>query len=237
MGRSIATLATLLIAACTTVDPRATGHPPSDPAMLGARLDAAVPALIETHKVAGVGIAVIEDGRLAWTGYYGDRAPGAPITAETMFNTASVAKTVTAETVLRLADAGLLSLDEPIAAHWQEKDLASDPRYRALTPRIILSHRSGLLNWSYAYEDGKLAFVSDPGARLTYSGAAYEMLVHFVEAKLGRDFESLAREHVYEPMGLQLISLSRQPWIDTHITHSMDAEGTFHAPYTYPGTR
>lgn len=200
-------------------------------------LESEIPRLISKYNVAGVGVALIADGEVAWSGYYGERAAGAPLTPETMFNTASVAKTVTAETVLRLAEAGRISLDEPIAAHWSEKDLVDDPRYRVLTPRIILSHGTGLLNWSFAYEDGKLAFTTEPGERLTYSGAGYEMLVHFVEAKLDQDFESLARTYVYEPMGLERVSLSRQEWIDSYITHSMDSEGVYHAPYTYPNTR
>lgn len=212
--------------------------PQSSPTIpVAAALGSAIPRLISKYDVAGVGMALIAGGEVAWSGYYEERAAGSPLTPETMFNTASVAKTVTAETVLRLAEAGRISLDEPISAHWSEKDLMDDPRYAMLTPRIILSHRAGLLNWSYAYEDGKLAFIAGPGERLTYSGAGYEMLVRFVEAKLAQDFESLARTYVYGPMGLEKVSLSRQEWIDPYITHSMDEEGVYHAPYTYPNTR
>ncbi|MBW3670596.1 MAG: beta-lactamase family protein [Acidobacteria bacterium] len=228
------TLVSFLFASCASL-PDTT--PPADVVTVTERLVDAIPQLISNHGVAGVGVAIIDDGAVAWTGYYGERAAGEAVTADTMFNTASLAKTVTAEVVLRLVDAGRVSLDEPIAGHWSEKDLADDPRYRHLTPRILLSHRSGLLNWPYAYDDGKLAFIAEPGEKLTYSGAGYEMLVHFVEAKLGRDFESLAREVLYEPVGLKQISLSRQEWIDAYITHSMDRSGVYHEPYTYPNVR
>lgn len=227
-------LAFPLLTGCAHQMARPMAPGPSSAARVAATLEKEIPQLIDKHKVAGVGMALIEDGAIVWSGSFGERAPGEPVTPATMFNTASVAKTVTAETVLRLAEAGLISLDEPIAVHWREKDLVDDDRYRLLTPRIILSHQTGLLNWSYEYEDGKLAFVADPGERLTYSGAGYEMLVHFVEAKLGEKFESLAQTYLYDPMGLKNISLSRQAWIDPYITHSMDSEGAYHKPYTYP---
>ena len=198
-------------------------------------LETKVLPLISDHKVAGVGIALIDEDEVAWTGYFGQRTAEKGIDAQTMFNTGSVAKTVTAETVLRLVEDGRLSLDEPIADHWSEPDLVDDDRYGLLTPRIILSHRTGLLNWSYAYPDGKLAFVAEPGEKLTYSGVGYEMLVNFVQTKLGEDFETLARQYVYEPMDLVQISLSRQDWIDPFITDPMDSEGVYHKPYTYPG--
>jgi hypothetical protein len=38
-----------------------------------------------------------------WTGYYGDQAPSVAASRGTMFNVASITKTVAAETVLRLA--------------------------------------------------------------------------------------------------------------------------------------
>lgn len=201
------------------------------------KLEAEIPLLISRHRVAGVGMALIEDGKLVWAGSFGERAPGHPVTERTMFNTASLAKTITAETVLRLVQENLVSLDEPIAAHWSEPDLVDDPRYGMLTPRLILSHRSGLLNWPHAYDDGKLAFVTEPGERLSYSGAAYEMLVNFIEAKLGEDFEALARSQLYAPLQLESISLSRQHWIDSRITHPMDVNGNWHEPYTYPGIK
>ena len=231
-------LLALVFAGCAPGTAGPATAPAADPAGGGrfARLEAQIPGLIAKHRVAGVGIALIEESQVVWSGSFGERAPGEPVTAETMFNTASVAKTVTAETVLRLVQDGRISLDEPISRHWTEDDLAGDPRYGSLTPRILLSHRSGLLNWPFAYEDGKLAFVSEPGERLTYSGAGYEMLAHFVEAKLGEDFEALARSAVFEPMGLRGISLSRREWIDPFIPRPMDGDGVYHPPYTYPGS-
>lgn len=201
-------------------------------AQRAAALDAGVPAIIRSRRIAGVGVALIRDGRLAWTGYYGEQGPGVPASRTTMFNTASLAKSITAETAVRLASAGMLSLDEPIAAWYLEPDLADDPRYARLTPRIILSHRSGLLNWEYQYKNKKLAFVADPGTRFGYSGAAYDILAKFLEKKSGLGFEELVSKTVFEPLGMTHTSMRRRASIDALVTTPMNADGVYEAPYT-----
>ncbi len=132
-----------------------------------AKLDAAMarwmPDIVRAEKIGGIGIAVVRDGRLIWSGHYGEQAPGVPIGADTAFNTASIAKTVTAETLLALAAAHRIDLDEPIGGYVRSPGLDGDPRYKLLTTRILLAHRSGLRNWADDYPDGKLAFDWEPG--------------------------------------------------------------------------
>jgi len=56
------------------------------------RVDMTMPGFITQYHVAGAGVGVIRDGKLVWTGYYGEQAPGVPANARTVFNTASVEK-------------------------------------------------------------------------------------------------------------------------------------------------
>jgi CubicO group peptidase (beta-lactamase class C family) len=195
-------------------------------------IDAAMPGILKARRVAGAGIAVIRDYRVVWTGYYGEQGPGVPASRTTMFNTASLAKSITSEAVLRLVEQGKVSLDEPIAKSYTDPDLAGDRRFGRLTPRLILSHRSGLLNWSYDYKDGKLAFVADPGTRFGYSGAAFDILARFLEKKLGADFETLVENTVFKPIGMSSVSMRRRAAIDARVTTPMNGEGTYDAPYT-----
>ncbi len=106
-----------------------------------------VPRLLSEYQAAGAGVGIIHDGVLVWTGCYGEQSAGVAASAQTVFNTASVAKTLTAETLLALAEKNLIALDDPIHTHVDHPDLGSDPRFRQLTPRLLLSHRAGLLNW------------------------------------------------------------------------------------------
>lgn len=200
-------------------------------------LETEITAALERRNVGGLGLAVIRDGKVVWTGYYGEQAPGVPVTAQTMFNTASVAKTIITETVLRLVDRGDLSLDDPIADFYQHPHLAHDPRYRKLTPRVILSHQTGLLNWPYLYEDRKLAFVHDPGTgEISYSGAAVEMLAKYLEQRFGKSYPELVEDVLFEPLGVEGIEVRREAWMDGRVPHPLDSDGNYHAPFTrYPG--
>jgi CubicO group peptidase (beta-lactamase class C family) len=191
-----------------------------------ARFDELVPRWIDEYDVAGVGVGVIEDGELVWTGFWGEQAPGVPAGPDTVWNTASVAKTMTAETLLALDARGEIDLDEPIAPYVDHPDLESDPRYEMLTPRLLMSHRAGLLNWPHSYDDGRLAFDHDPATRFSYSGAGVRLAARYAEAKTGRDFEELAREQVLEPLGIEEMSLGRmRPWLQGRHAQPMGEDG------------
>ena len=157
---------------------------------------------LETYPSAGVAMVRIVDGEIAWEGYAGEQGPGVPANASTLFNTASIAKTLTAELVLRLAEAGHLSLHEPVSSEYVHPDLAGDPRHEQLTPAILLSHQAGLRNWPYVYDDGKLAFIQDPGAGFTYSGIGYEILAEFAARRMDADYATLVRDWVLVPEGV-----------------------------------
>jgi len=192
------------------------------------RINELLPPLLKDQKAAGVGIAVIRDGQVIWTGYYGEQAPGIPVSERTAFNTASVAKTLTAETLLALSAKEKIDLDEPIAGYVSNPDLQSDQRYALLTPRLLMSHRSGLRNWAYEYANGKLAFDFDPGTRFSYSGAGVELAARYAEARTGQDLQTLAFEYVLSPLGIQEVSMGHIPaWARNRLAVPMDAAGVF----------
>src|ERR1017187_8749248 len=73
---------------------------------------------MEHYNVPGVSVAVIHAGRVEWVRGYGRRdvESGAPVTAETLFQAASLSKGVAAAVAMRLVEQGKLSLDEDINA-------------------------------------------------------------------------------------------------------------------------
>ena len=206
-------------------------HPKAEVAVNQAALDTEIPKLIERHRVAGVGLGIIRDGRLVWTGHYGEQAPNVAVNDRTVFNAASVAKTVTAETLIALAKSDAIDLDEPIHAYVQHPHVAADPRYRKLTPRLLMSHRSGFLNWPHSYKDGRLAFVRDPGTSFGYSGIGVELAAQYAEKKTGRAFEALAAEHVFVDPRYPRFSMGRMsPWLEGRLAMPMDAKGEYQQP-------
>ena len=221
-----AVLVACLLAPACSVPQTGSAYPTATDRVSGEQL-AAIEALRIEHKASAIGIGIIENGSLVWTGYYGEQSPGVPTSANTLFNTASVNKAVTTETFLRLASAGLVELDETIYQHYEHPDLADDPRYRELTPRIILTHRTGLLNWPHSYDDNRLAFTKDPGEAFGYSGAGFMILANFLEQKLDRPYPQIVREQVFEPVGMPTASVIQKPWMDRLVVHPLLDDGTF----------
>ncbi len=195
---------------------------------------ACAPTSVETAAVQGLsefpsaGMAIIrlEAGEVVSAAYVGEAGPGRPAEADTLFNVGSITKVITAELAHRLAAAGRLNLDASIAERVDHPDLGADPRYAQLTPRLILSHQTGLLNWEHSYEDRRLAFTFDPGDGYSYSGAAYELLAEFMAASEGAAFESLVQTHVLDPMGVEAY-LGRAAAPDARAVTPMDADGVY----------
>ncbi|WP_294245814.1 class A beta-lactamase-related serine hydrolase [uncultured Chryseobacterium sp.] len=162
-----------------------------------------VEQLLKDHKIPTLGLGVIEKGKLTRIQVYGtlDGKTTAPFNS--LFNVASLAKPVTAMTVLRMASLGKWNLDEPLDAYWIDPDVAKDPRHKKLTTRIILSHQTGFPNWRWQKKDHRLSFESDPGSKYGYSGEGYEYLRKAVENKFRKPLEVLAEEMVFQPLGME----------------------------------
>jgi CubicO group peptidase (beta-lactamase class C family) len=188
-----------------------------------------LPPLLAKHRVASVSIARVEHGEIVWTAAFGAQRPGVPATPDTLYNIASMTKPISSEVVVRLAAAGKLSLDEPMSAYWIDPDLAGDARHARLTPRLALSHRTGLPNWRRE-TGGVLAFKRDPAGAFGYSGEGFEYVARFVEHKLGTSFESLAQDLVLGPAGMTDTAYTHRPWFEGRVAIPTDAAGTSLAP-------
>jgi CubicO group peptidase (beta-lactamase class C family) len=231
-----AALVALLAATLTGCAGRATTPAPradrSDgtAARLSAALDSQVPALLARYQVASVGVALVEDGRVTLERAYGAQAPGVPATGATLFNLASLTKPVAAETILRLASAGRLSLDEPMSPYWVDPDVAGDPRHARLTPRLALAHQTGLPNWRGRSPGGRLAFAFDPGTAYGYSGEGYDYAARFAEKRLGQSFEALAQARVLDPLRMTSTAFSARGWMRGRLALPLDSAGRWGAP-------
>lgn len=219
---------TLPLASCRTVSCK-----PASGAMAPDQTQA-IGRVFERHGIVTAGIGVLRGGELVWEGYFGEQAPGVPAGAATRFNVASITKTVAAETILRLVGQGRLSLDETMAPHWVDPDLAADPRHLQLTPRMALGHRTGFPNWRFFLHGGKLAFQHAPGERYGYSGEGFEYLARFAERKLGKPFPQLAAEAVFTPLGMKRTAIEVRLGATGTIARPVDGNGRFPGYYCRP---
>lgn len=140
-------------------------------------LEREIPSQLERRPTTpGVAMAIVADAKLLWSRGFGvkDRTTKAPVDDDTVFEFASVSKTVFAYAVMKACEKGILNLDTPLTKYTSERYLAGDPRLDLITPRHVLSHTSGFQNWRSKTDPLKIEFA--PGARWGYSGEGYHYL-------------------------------------------------------------
>jgi CubicO group peptidase (beta-lactamase class C family) len=197
-------------------------------------LDKAFSALVDTHKINTAGVAVIKDRKVVWQNQFGLQSPGVPVKTDTLFDVASLTKTVTAETILRLVAKGNLSLDESIAPYWIDPDLEGHPNIKQITPRMLLTHTSGFMNWRYFSDDRKLGFINQPGTTFGYSGEGFEYLAKYAENKLGVPFGQLVKSTLFEPLEMNNAAFVVHKENFTRIAQQLNADGKSYGYYCQP---
>jgi CubicO group peptidase (beta-lactamase class C family) len=168
-------------------------------------LDRVVRAYLDFYKIPGMSLAVIKDDKIVYRCGYGVKniATKEPVTDDTVFEAASMTKPVFAYAVLRLVDQGVLKLDTPLYTYFPYEDISHDDRYKLITARMVLTHRTGFPNW----RTGKLEIKFTPGTQVSYSGEGFVYLGKVVEHLTGKKLVDLCREEVFIPLGIDDASL------------------------------
>ena len=161
--------------------------------------------------------AVMIDGAIVHAEAYGVRVPGTfePVDANDRFRLASISKVVTAIVVLRLVDAGLITLEEPVGGRLAAAlgVMPNDPAVAAITTEQLLSHTSGLpVHWSVFFGNGApscpdaarrglTGSVAPPG-NFRYSNMNYCLLGLLVEQLTGKPYDQAVYEWLLTPLGI-----------------------------------
>jgi CubicO group peptidase (beta-lactamase class C family) len=169
------------------------------------------PRVLAEAGIPGLSIAVYRTGRPVWAQAFGVvNADGSDeVRDDTVFEAASLSKPVFAYAVMRLVERGMLDLDVPLADIYPYDRLEHEPRYRQITPRMVMSHSTGLPNWG----GDRLELAFDPGTEFSYSGEGFVFLQRAVEKITGMDLNGLMLEEVFEPLGM---SHSSYVWLDEY---------------------
>ncbi|MGH7541177.1 MAG: serine hydrolase domain-containing protein [Gemmatimonadota bacterium] len=178
------------------------------------------------YGVAGVSVAVIEDGRLLWARGYGLKQAGTTdsVDTETVFSVGSVSKVATAAITLRLVDEGRLDLDRDVNEYLRRWKVPSNEltAREPVTLRRIMSHTAGLTVHGFAdFQPGEalpdIIQILDgippaknepvrvdllPGSESRYSGGGTMVEQLVIEDVTGLDFAEAARRYLFEPLGM-----------------------------------
>jgi CubicO group peptidase (beta-lactamase class C family) len=157
--------------------------------------------------VPGLALTLVRGGEVAQVAACGVRSlrTREPVSERTVFEAASLSKPVFAYAVLRLVDAGELSLDEPLSKY--SPKLPGDARATRITARHVLCHTTGLPNWR---GDEPLRTHFTTGERFSYSGEGFAWLQRVVERVTGEPLEALAQRLVFAPLRMRDSSYSWQ---------------------------
>lgn len=210
----------------------------------GAQIDATVERLMRAAEVTAVGIAIFNNGKVAYLRTYGlrDKEKNLALTPDSVLTAASFAKVAFAYLVMQLVEDKILDLDKPVFEYLpkplpdypQYNDLAGDPRYKLITTRMLLSHTAGFPNFRWLNEDHKLNINFDPGTRFAYSGEGIELLQQVVETVTGEPLEELMRRRIFEPFGMTRSSMVWQERFESDYANGYDEWGRSLGPERRP---
>jgi len=167
------------------------------------------------HSVPGAALGVLHDG-VVTCAYVGvaDASTGEPVTPETRFAVGSLGKPMAATVATRLADAGLYSMDDPLAGlvpelrgvGWAERASVLD--LLASRSRLPLRLASEFVGWPDDDEGvlSRVAATLAPGEPTppywSYTNAGWCLLGRALEAVTGLGWEEVVRANLLEPLGL-----------------------------------
>jgi CubicO group peptidase (beta-lactamase class C family) len=211
--------AVLLTVLCAGLQPALASNPESQSKPIAPdiqALDSYIDGELKAKGLVGLSVALMIDGKVVLAKGYGRSAldSGTAVTPETPFAIGSITKQFTCACILKLAEAGKLSVDDKVAKYYPGLTRAGDitildlmnhvsgyPDYYALDfvdRRMLKEIASDELIQEYA--GGKLDF--EPGTQYSYSNTGFVILGRIVEKVSGQRFGKFLAEQVLKPLGL-----------------------------------
>jgi CubicO group peptidase (beta-lactamase class C family) len=195
-------------------------QPPTDPRLKG--LDTMALKVLKDWHAAGVTIAVVEKGKVIYTGGFGyrDLDKKLPVTENTQFAIGSCTKAFTASMLGMLVKDGKLDLDKPVRNYLPELKFQNEYTNDHATLRDMMCHRTGLprhdLSWyaSWASRKDLLERIQymEPTAELRakwqYNNFMFLAQGVVIEKITGKSWEENMKERILTPLGMDNTTLS-----------------------------
>jgi serine beta-lactamase-like protein LACTB len=182
-------------------------------------LDAKLPLWRQQTAAPSISVAVGYQGKLLWSGSVGYRDLDQPLAADskTLYRIGSTSKALTATTLARLHQQGLIELDRPIGEYLP--DLPDDKK--VITLRQLMSHSAGIrhyrdlwlppfqeyyMNTPYESVDEAIQLfihdplISKPGENFNYSSNGFNLASRVIEAASGKSFPEIVNQEVLRPL-------------------------------------
>ncbi|MCB9298450.1 MAG: beta-lactamase family protein [Lewinellaceae bacterium] len=222
--------------------------PPSS-STFTAELDALFQSALPPGEPGGTVLILKGDSILFSKGYgLANLETGEKITPNTLFNTGSISKTFVAYGILKLRDAGALSLEDSLSRYFPDFDhpeIAGKVRIKHL-----LTHTSGLPDLRRVDEDSVFYLTAkdeenwnpikraralnfEPGEKFQYSNPAFNGLALIIEQVSGRKWQDYIREEIFLPAGMANSTITDGQHPQAGVAHAYVKEGEAYREYDY----
>lgn len=185
-----------------------------------AKIDSLVADVMQRTGVPGMAVAVVVDGKVALAKGYGVRLAGHPdpVDADTVFQLASVSKSLSSTLVARLVGEGRLGWDTPMRELMPGFALSGAEATALVTVGDLFSHRSGLpghagdaledIGFDRAAVIERLHLLPLDGFRdhYAYTNFGLTAAAQAVADREGTAWEELIRSELYAPLGMERTS-------------------------------
>jgi uncharacterized protein YbbC (DUF1343 family)/CubicO group peptidase (beta-lactamase class C family) len=212
-----------------------------DPARLN-EIPPVVEQAIADKKLPGAVVLVGRGDRVLWQRAIGRRAvepASEPMTADTIFDLASLTKVVaTTTSVMKLVEDGRIRLNDRVSEY-----VPGFERYNKqnITIRHLMAHTSGLRpdldladEWSGYDRAIELAIEeapqAPPGERFVYSDINYFLLGDIVKRVSGKPLNEFAKTHVFDPLGMKETMFAPPESLKPRIAPTEHLRGVVHDP-------
>lgn len=195
-----------------------------------APVSALVDHAIAQHRLPGAVVQIGHAGTVVFRQAFGVRklagepgldgvpAPAEPMTVDTVFDLASLTKSLaTATAIMALYEQGRVQLDEPVQTYLPDFNPLDDPRRARVTLRLLLTHTSGIAGdlsldgpWGLARADKAEGVrralaahvVFEPGQLFHYSDIGFILVGAIVEKLTGQSIDTYVQRNVFTPLGM-----------------------------------
>ncbi|UCD38479.1 MAG: serine hydrolase [Fidelibacterota bacterium] len=175
------------------------------------------------YQPTGFVVGVVEGERLIYAKGFGKRniERQDPVSPTSVFHMASISKALVATAVMQLVEQNSVHLDTPLV-HYLPYFRLDDDRYKGITIKHILAHRSGIpdvededdYGWANPeYDAGAVErFVEgladrslkfSPGEKRSYSNFAYDILADVIAKVTGSNFERYMKQNIFKPLEMK----------------------------------
>ena len=179
------------------------------------------------YKIKGISVAIIKNYKIEWARGYGwaDSAENIPVTTSTLFQAASISKSLNALGMLKLAQNNSIDINTDINTYLSSWKFPYDSvsNGKKITISNLLSHTGGIsisgfdgytkidsipniiqiLNGKKPANSDAVKSIFEPNLKYTYSGGGTTISQLIIEEVSGKNYADFMESNVLKPIGMQ----------------------------------